>query len=57
MAIQKRLAPLPVPGMVWKEYADSERINDCGVLVDLAMARKVIDIDRQSSADIASRLR
>lgn len=57
MAIQDRLSPFPVPDLVWKEYTDSERINDRGVLVDLAMARKVIDIDRQSSANIASRLR
>lgn len=57
MAIQDRLSPFPVPDSVWKEYADSEIISDRGVLVDLAMARKVIDIDRQSSADIASRLR
>ena len=56
MAIQKRLSPFPVPDSVWSEYVDSERINDRGVLVDLAMARKVIDIDRQSSANIASRL-
>ena len=57
MAIQDRLSPFPVPYMVWTEYADSERINDRGVLVDLAMAKKVIDIDRQSSADISARLR
>ena len=57
MAIQDRLSPFPVPDSVWKEYADSEIINDRGVLVDLAMAKKVIDIDRQSSADISARLR
>lgn len=57
MAIQDRLASFPVPDEVWTEYADSERINDRGVLVDLAMARKVIDIDRQSSSDISTRLR
>ena len=57
MAIQKRLSSFPVPELVWSEYADSERINDRGVLVDLAMAEKVIDIDRQSSSDIAARLR
>ena len=57
MAIQDRLSPFPVPDLIWKEYADSERINDRGVLVDLAMARKVIDIDRQSSADISARLK
>lgn len=57
MAIQDRLVSFPVPDEVWREYADSERINDRGVLVDLAMARKVIDVDRQSSSDIAARLR
>ena len=45
IAISKKLSPFPVPGFIWDEYHLSERINDRGVLIDTAFARKAIELD------------
>ena len=56
VAIAKKLSPFPVPGFIWDEYHLSERINDRGVLVDTAFAKKAIELDEAAKREIVSRM-
>lgn len=56
IAIAKKLSPFPVPDFIWDEYHLSERINDRGVLVDTAFARKAIELDEEAKKEIVSRM-
>ena len=56
IAIAKKLSPFPVPDFIWDEYHLSERINDRGVLVDTAFARKAIKLDDAAKREIISRM-
>lgn len=47
MGVIKKLQRFPVPDKVWEEYWLSEQINDRGILVDEALARNAIDIDKK----------
>ena len=56
IAIAKKLSPFPVPDFIWDEYHLSERINDRGVLIDTAFARKAIELDDAAKREIVSRM-
>ena len=56
IAIARKLSPFPVPDFIWDEYHLSERINDRGVLVDTAFARKAIELDDAAKKEIVSRM-
>ena len=56
IAIARKLSPFPVPGFIWDEYHLSERINDRGVLIDTAFARKAIELDDEAKREIVSRM-
>ena len=56
IAIAKKLSPFHVPGFIWDEYHLSERINDRGVLIDTAFARKAIGLDDEAKREIVSRM-
>ena len=56
IAIAKKLSPFPVPDFIWDEYHLSERINDRGVLVDTAFARKAIELDDAAKREIVNRM-
>ena len=56
IAIARKLSPFPVPDFIWDEYHLSERINDRGVLVDTAFARKAIGLDDAAKREIVSRM-
>ena len=56
IAIARKLSPFPVPDFIWDEYHLSERINDRGVLVDTAFARKAIKLDDAAKREIISRM-
>ena len=56
IAIAKKLSPFPVPDFIWDEYNLSERINDRGVLIDTAFARKAIGLDDAAKREIVSRM-
>lgn len=45
LAIQKALAPFPVPDAEWENYTTDQRINDRGIRIDTALARAAIGID------------
>ena len=56
IAIARKLSPFPVPDFIWDEYHLSERINDRGVLVDTAFAKKTIELDDAAKREIVSRM-
>jgi len=57
MEIAGRLAAVPVPEQVWTEYQDSERINDRGILIDMALVQNAIRLDAQSQEQLVEGLR
>ena len=56
IAIAKKLSPFPVSDFIWDEYHLSERINDRGVLIDTAFARKAIGLDDEAKREIVNRM-
>ena len=48
MSIAKKLQRHPVPQMLWEEYWLDQEINDRGILIDLPMVERAIEIDRES---------
>lgn len=53
MQIQQKLAKFPVPDSVWEEYIISERINDCGIGVDMGFVGEAIEIDNRSHKELS----
>lgn len=47
MAIQEKLRNYPVSDFIWDEYHLDQKINDCGVLVDLTLVRQAIEMDER----------
>lgn len=47
--IIKRLSNHALPGFIWKEYAESEAINDRGVLIDGALVDNAIKISDKTT--------
>ncbi len=56
MEICKKLSPWPVPGTVWQEFFDSERINDRGVAIDKQFVRNAIRISEEVKTDITEQM-
>lgn len=52
-----RLSRRGLPPFVWREYAESERINDRGALVDLRLAGNAIAISERAGEEVKERLR
>lgn len=55
--IQTRLAPVPVPDFVWKEYWLSEQINDRGILVDTDFAGQAINISNSEKSRLLAEMK
>ena len=56
MQIQNRLRNYPVPDSVWDEYHLSEEINDRGIMVDMDLVKKAIQIDELSKSNLTEEL-
>ena len=56
MEICKKLSPWPVPGTVWQEFFDSERINDRGVAIDKQFVRNAIRMSEEVKMDITEQM-
>ena len=46
-AIASRLAPLPMPSFEWENYWRDQRFNDLGVGIDVELASKAVEADRE----------
>lgn len=56
MHIRDRLAKYPVPDQVWREFFESEKINDRGVLVDREFVQQAVSTDVWKRAQITEEL-
>lgn len=54
MAVQEKLSRFPVPAFVWDEYHLDQEINDCGIRLDMTLAKSAISMDKQSHDELTS---
>jgi len=57
MTIQQRLAKFPVSDVVWDEYHIDQEINDRGVLLDMELVRKAIEMDTRSQSELTAAMK
>lgn len=57
MAISEKLSKFPIPEDEWKNYAQDQKINDRGVLLDMDLVDQAICCDRQSRAALTKAMR
>ncbi len=56
MAIQSRLAKLPVPEFVWEEYRLDQEINDRGIALDMELVGNAIMFDERSKTELTAKM-
>ena len=56
MEIQERLKKYPLPPFLWDEYHLSEEINDRGILIDMDLVKKAIEIDEKSRLELITEM-
>ena len=54
--IIKRLSAIKVPDFIWREYSESEMINDRGVLIDKNLVSNAIDIAAKTNENLLNSL-
>ena len=54
--IIKRLSAIKVPDFIWREYSESEMINDRGVLIDKYLVSNAIDIAAKTNENLLNSL-
>ncbi|WP_026524747.1 DNA polymerase [Butyrivibrio sp. MB2005] len=57
MNIHKRLSKYPVPEFVWDEYHLDQRINDRGILIDMALVHQAISMDELAQSELQGALK
>ena len=57
MSIQAKLHKYPVPDFVWDEYHIDQQINDRGVMLDLTLVRKAIEMDGRSRSELTEAMK
>ena len=56
MEIQERLKKYPLPSFLWDEYHLSEEINDRGILIDMDLVKKAIELDEKSRLELITEM-
>ena len=56
LGIKARLAKFPMPDFVWDEYHLDQEINDRGILVDMTLVERAIEIDAKTKHSLRSRM-
>ena len=57
LSIKARLAKYPVPDFVWDEYHLDQEINDRGILVDMPLVERAIELDARTKERLRARMR
>lgn len=57
MAVQARLSKFPVPDFVWDEFIRDQEMNDCGVLIDIELAKQAVMADTKSRDTLIAKMR
>ena len=56
-AISSRLSPLPMPAFEWENYWRDQRFNDMGVGIDVELASKAVEADREIKEALYTQMR
>ena len=54
MEIDRRLSRFPVPDFLWKEFYLDQEINDRGILVDMQLVDKAINLDAKAKEELTA---
>ena len=54
LEIDRRLSRFPVPDFLWKEFYLDQEINDRGILVDMQLADKAINLDAKAKEELTA---
>ena len=54
LEIDRRLSRFPVPDFLWKEFYLDQEINDRGILVDMQLADKAINLDAEAKEELTA---
>jgi DNA polymerase len=57
MSIQEKLSKFPVPDSVWDEYVQDQEINDRGVMLDMELVHRAIEMDARSKDELTRLMR
>ena len=56
LEIDRRLSRFPVPDFLWKEFYLDQEINDRGILVDMQLADKAINLDAKAKEELTTEM-
>lgn len=54
LEIDRKLSRFPVPDFLWKEFYLDQEINDRGILVDMQLADKAINLDAEAKEELTA---
>ena len=54
--IDKKLSRFPVPDFIWREFYLDQEINDRGILVDMQLADKAINLDAEAKEELTTEM-
>ena len=57
LEIDRRLSRFPVPDFLWKEFYLDQEINDRGILVDMQLADKAINLDAEAKEELTAEMK
>lgn len=54
LEIDRKLSRFPVPDFIWQEFYLDQEINDRGILVDMQLADKAINLDAKAKEELTA---
>ena len=57
LEIDRKLSRFPVPDFLWKEFYLDQEINDRGILVDMQLADKAINLDAEAKEELTAEMK
>ena len=56
LEIDRKLSRFPVPDFIWQEFYLDQEINDRGILVDMQLADKAINLDAEAKSKLTAKM-
>ena len=56
LEIDRKLSRFPVPDFIWQEFYLDQEINDRGILVDMQLADKAINLDAKAKEELTAEM-
>ena len=57
LEIDRKLSRFPVPDFIWQEFYLDQEINDRGILVDMQLADKAINLDAKAKEELTAEMK